>query len=598
VGVEDRAHRQHSPGLTSTALDCGAVQHPIGDHALLADGRTAALVDPAGNVAWLCWPRIDSAPCLLSILDDDVGGTFTVAPADPRATVVQRAYIEGTLILRTVWHTERGELTVHDWLACDGEPRLVRSVRATGSVDVVVRVQLAPDAARAGADVAADGEVLHVGGGGVHLSVHAPSAWTVNGDGVATCHLSADVDQRAVVMGDSATHEPATSMEPTAGWFARRIGVAAPPSVLAERVLGATAARALVVHSAAVLAGLRQRGGGIVAAPTTSLPQWPASARTWDYRYSWLRDTALAGVAMLRCGLHDDAAGIGDFIGEATRTLPPSVLLRVDGTAPPEERTLDHLRGYGGARPVRVGNAASQQPQLDVAGEVLELAGALAAHDLLPASLRDGTESVANWTAAHWTQADHGIWEIRGAARHYTHSRVTAWSGLVQAAALAEAGMVGGSAPLWRRAAQDIRDAVLRGGGALTLTDGGGGPDAALAQAATVGFLDRDDARLEATLDSITTRLDRGGLVDRHLPAQDSSDDPCGPFLFATFWVAQALERCSRDGSRFFGAAVAARGSLDLFGEVADPADMSPLGNYPQVQSHASFVLAATQPVP
>jgi GH15 family glucan-1,4-alpha-glucosidase len=574
------------------------VQHLIGHHALLADGRTAALVDPDGNIAWLCWPRIDAAPCLLSILDDVSGGVFKVAPADPRAKVMQRAYVDGTLILRTVWRVDGGELTVHEWLACDGGLRLVRSLRATGSVDVVVRVRLAPDAARAGADASVEANVVRIDGAGLGLSVHAPSPWTVAADGVATCHVTVAATECAVVLCDRGLSEPATSIDGTVEWFARRVDRTATPSALAQRTLGGTTARALIVHSAAVLAGLRQRGGGVVAAPTTSLPQWPGSSRTWDYRYSWLRDTALAGMAMLRCGLRDDAAGLGDFIGAATSTLPPAVLLRVDGTAPPEEQALQHLRGYGGARPVRIGNAASQQPQLDVAGEVLELAAALAAHDLLPASLRDGVARVADWTAEHWTEADHGIWEIRGTPRHYTHSRVMAWTGLVQAAALADRGVVGGSAERWRRAAQDIRDAVLRSDGALALTDTGGGPDAALAQAATVGFLDRDDPRLRATLDGITTTLDRGGLVDRHLPEEDTSDEDCGPFLFATFWVAEALERCGRDGSRPFIAAVAARGSFDLFGEVADPRDSSPLGNYPQVQSHASFVLAATQPPP
>jgi GH15 family glucan-1,4-alpha-glucosidase len=246
---------------------------------------------------------------------------------------------------------------------------------------------------------------------------------------------------------------------------------------------------------------------------------------------------------------------------------------------------------------VRIGNAASGQPQLDVAGEVLELAGALAAHEVLPDSLRLGVARVADWTSHHWREPDHGIWEIRGDPRHYTHSRVMAWAGLAHAAALAERGIVPGDAPRWRRAAHDIRIAVVDDSdGALTLTAGGGGPDAALAQAGMVGFLDADDPRLHATLAGITTRLDRAGLVDRHLPEEDSSDDPCGPFLFATFWVAQALELCGGDGSRYFTAAVAARGSLDLFGEVADPRDSSPLGNYPQVQSHASFVLAAVDP--
>ncbi len=571
------------------------MQHPIGDHALLADGRTAALVAPDGNVAWLCWPRIDSAPCLLSILDDVAGGVFSVTPADPGACVVERGYVEGTLILRTVWRAGSAQLTVHDWLACDGAPRLVRSMRATGSVDVVVRVQLAPDAARVRADVTVDRDVVRARGGGIDVCVRGPGPWAVDDDGGATCRVGVDTAECAAVLCDSRATEPVASMEGTSAWFAQRMSRPAAPGGLASRTLGDATARALLMRSAAVLAGLRQRGGGIVAAPTTSLPQWPGSSRTWDYRYSWLRDTALSGLAMLRCGLTDDAAGVGDFIGAATSALPPAVLLRVDGTAPPDERTLDHLRGYRGSRPVRLGNAASQQPQLDVAGEVLELAAALAAHDMLPASLRDGVVRVADWTSAHWTDADHGIWEIRGSPRHYTHSRVMAWSGLTHAAELAELGAVDGSAARWRHAAQAIRHELLRAGGALSLTTAGGGPDAALAQAATVGFLQPDDPRLLATLDSITGALDRDGLVDRHLPEEDSSTDPCGPFLFATFWVAQALERCGRDGTPQFTAAVAARGALDLFGEVADPTDRSPLGNYPQVQSHASFVLAASE---
>jgi GH15 family glucan-1,4-alpha-glucosidase len=574
------------------------VQHPIGDHALLADGRTAALVDPDGNIAWMCWPRIDSSPCLLSILDDVSGGVFVVRPLDPGAIVVERGYVPGTLVLRTVWRADGGELVVHDALACDGEPRLVRTMRALGAVEVGVRVALAPDAARSRVVVTADGAVVRMCGGDVDLAVHGPQPWMVTGDGAAVCHLSVDSTERTLVLCGAGTTDTRPSLEGTLRWFAERVSAASAstPSPLAERTLGARHARELIVHSAAVLTGLRQRGGGIVAAPTTSLPQWPASSRTWDYRYSWLRDTALAGLAMLRCGLTTDAQGLGDFIGAATSSLPPSVLLRVDGTAPPRERTLDHLRGYGGARPVRIGNAASEQPQLDVAGEVLEFASALAAHDLLPASLRDGVVRVAHWTAEHWTQPDHGIWEIRGEPRHYTHSRVMAWTGLVQAAGLAARGVVDADARGWQRAAGDIRDAVLRGGGALTLTESGGGPDAALAQAATAGFLGSDDPRLHATLDGILNSLDRGGLIDRHLSVEDTLGDPCGPFLFATFWVAEALERCGRDGSANFSAAVATRGSLDLFGEVADPTDGSPLGNYPQVQSHASFIMAATEP--
>jgi GH15 family glucan-1,4-alpha-glucosidase len=572
------------------------VQHPIGDHALLADGRTAALVDPDGNVAWLCWPRIDSAPCLLSILDDVVGGCFRVAPADPSARVVERGYLPGTLILRTAWRVGGDELIVDDALACDGEPRLVRSLRARGRIEVTVVVVLAPDAARVRARPAAHDSVLRIGADGLDLAVHAVGPWALDAHGRAECRFWIDSSESAVVLCDAGGPVPDASLDATQRWFTAKLPDPATlvPNQLATSTLGEPTARALLAQSAAVLAGLRQRGGGIVAAPTTSLPQWPGSSRTWDYRYSWLRDAALAGLGMLRAHLIDDAIALGDFIGTAAQALPPAVLLRVDGSPPPPEETLDHLRGYRGARPVRIGNAAAEQPQLDVAGEILEFAAGLAARDVLPASLRDGVVRVADWTAEHWTQADHGIWEIRGAPRHYTHSRVAAWAGLVHAAALGDRGLVDGDVDRWRRTADAIRAGLLGGEGPLMLHDHGGGPDAALAQAVLFGLFDDSDRRGDDTLDAIVSTLSRGGLIDRHVADEDALRDPCAPFLFPTFWVAQALQRCGRDGSAHFAAAASSRGALGLFGEVADPTDRTPLGNYPQVQSHAAFILAAT----
>ena len=573
------------------------MQHNVGDHALLADGRTAALLDPGGNVAWLPWPRIDSTPCLLSLLDDVVGGTFSVVPADPDATVVERGYIDGTLVLRTVWRTSEGELTVHDALACDGPPRLLRTLHSARTVDVLVRVHLAPDAARGRARPVVNGTVLRVHDGvTLDVAVHAPAAWTVGDDGAALSRFVAGPAGSSVVMCGAGLAEPSTSLAPTLSWFDAAVpGVAQlSPNRLSVEVLGDSTARRLLRLCAAVLVGLRQRGGGIVAAPTTSIPQWPGSGRTWDYRYSWLRDTALAGLAMVRVGLLEDAIGLGDFLGAAIGKLPPPVLLRVDGTPSPREEMLEHLRGYRGARPVRMGNAAAGQPQLDVAGEVLELAAALGEHDALPRTLRDGVVGVADWTAAHWTEPDHGIWEIRGQARRYTHSRVMAWAGLQRATDLAERGVVEGRATAWRNAAASIHAALLDTAGPLQLTDVGGGPDAALAQAITVGLLKPGDPRAAATLDSIVSGLGRNGLLERHDPREDVSTDPCAPFLFPTFWLAEALQRCGRDGTAPFAAAVSTRGALDLFGEVADPQTRAPLGNYPQVQSHASFVLAAT----
>ncbi len=576
------------------------MQHPVGAHALLADGRTAALVAPDGNIAWLPWPRIDSPPCLLSILDDVVGGTFTVAPTDPTSTIVERAYEPGTLVLRTVWRSGGDELTMHDALAWDGPPRLLRTLRARGDVEVTVAVALAPDAARAHVSASAAGSALFVHGGRVDLVVQAPGEWMVDDAGVARCRFTVDSSGGAVILRDAGPAPVSPLLDGTRAHFAATVpAAAAAPNALASTVLGDTTARSILRQTAAVLHGLRQRSGGIVAAPTTSIPQWPGSARTWDYRYSWLRDTALAGVAMLRAGLVHDAAGLGAFLGEATTSLPPAVLLRVDGSPPPPEAQLDHLRGYRDARPVRFGNAASEQPQLDVAGELLEFAACLAEQEALPPSFARGGARVADWTAEHWGEPDHGIWEIRGRPRRYTHSRVMAWVGLSKAAALADEGEIADGADRWRAAARDIRADVLAGSGPLQLTDVGGGPDSALAQAVLFGIFDSGDTRAAATLDAITGGLDRNGLVDRHDPEQDPSKDPCAPFLFPTFWLAEALQRSGRDGSRHFAAAASSRGSLGLFGEVADPTDNSPLGNDPQVQSHASFLLAATaEPTP
>lgn len=573
------------------------MQHAIGDHALLADGRTAALVDPAGNVAWLCWPRIDSPPCLLAILDDISGGEFAVVPTDSSAAVTARAYEPGTLVLRTVWHTSSGDLTVHDLLACDGPPRLVRALRATGSVEVSVRMALAPDAGRRRAVALAQGDVLRITADGIDIAVDGVQPWSIDGRGAAECRFTVTQGTAVeIVLRDAQSTGAPRGVEGTRQWFAaaRSPARAAPIDRLAAATLGEDIARAMLQQSSAVLLGLRQRDGGIVAAPTTSLPQWPAGSRTWDYRYSWLRDSSLAALAMLRVGLVADAAGLGDFIGAALATLPPKVLLRVDGSPPPAEEILVNLRGYRDARPVRLGNAAAEQPQLDVAGEVLELAATLHRHEALPPSLRDAVPALADWTAANWTVPDHGIWEIRGAPRRYTHSRVLAWTGLVRAAALAGSGVIAGDQQRWQAVAAEIRGTVLGSGGALTLHEAGGGPDAALAQAVLLGFLERGDPRTRLTLDGIIASLDRDGLVERHLPEADSSEELCAPFVFATFWLAEALQACGGDGSHHLAAAAATRGPLDLFGEVADPTHRCPLGNYPQVQSHASFVLAAT----
>jgi GH15 family glucan-1,4-alpha-glucosidase len=558
------------------------VQHPIGDHALLADSRTAALIAPDGNVAWLCWPWVDSTPLLFSILDEEHGGGFSIRPEQRGARVVSRRYHARSLVLETIWIIDATRLIVEDVLDLGDQPLLLRSLRAEGG-DVDVRVEFrAPiwDGTRASTTVA--GETLEVNSG-VRVAIHAAAAWTLHADSAECVMRVSPAETIAVTLGAPATRPRSGSIDSTLAAWRRMV-----PAALGadESLVGG-----LLGTTAAVMLGLRNQRGGIVAAPTTSLPQWPGSSRTWDYRYAWLRDSSLAAMAMVRLGLVDAAVDLGTFIGGVVTEQGPVPLLRVDGSAPPQESERDELAGYRGARPVRIGNAAAGQAQLDVPGEVIELASALAGGNALPSVLATAVPILATWLTEHWREPDNGIWESRDVPRRHTHSLVTAMSGLAGAAALAVSGAVAGDAQGWRAAASAVA-AALAGEGAFELRLDGGGADAALAQLSLLGGLESLESRVPATLDLIIERLDRGGLIDRYEGQHDSFDDPCGPFVFPTFWLSAAMRSRGADGSRWFEAALAARGPLGLFGEVADPRDGTPLGNYPQVQSHAAFAMA------
>jgi alpha,alpha-trehalase len=564
------------------------MQHPIGEHALLADSRTAALIDPDGNVAWLCWPWIDSKPLLFSILDDERGGRFSLRPARADAHLVSRRYHSRTLVLETVWQVGLSRLIVDDALDLGNGPRLARRLRAEGDA-IDVRVSLdAPAWPGTRTSLRVHGTSLDVEGV-ARVAVHAPSEWRVTENGAA-CEFTLQPGAPATITLRSANAQPrASGFDETLAEWRRTI----------PKLDGATSISGvgdLLATTAAVLVGLRRHNGGIVAAPTTSLPQWPQSTRTWDYRYCWLRDSSLAALAMLRLGLVDQASSLAAFIGNIVSERGPLPLVRVDGTAPPDETEISALAGYGGARPVRIGNAAAGQAQLDVPGEVIELATALARLSALPNELGHAVPVLAGWLVRYWREPDHGIWEIRGAPQRYTHSLLTAASGLEGAAALVDQGVCSGDATAWRQAAAAIAADIDATAGALEIHLDGGGADAALAQAALLGGLDFVARRIDPTLDLIAARLDRGGLIDRHEAEADTLADPCAPFVFPTFWLAGAFRARGRDGSRWLEAALATRGPLGLFGEVADPSDHSPLGNYPQVQSHAALVLAVVNP--
>jgi GH15 family glucan-1,4-alpha-glucosidase len=573
------------------------LQQRIGDHALLADRRTAALVSPDGNIAWLCWPRVDSPAMLLSILDDDRGGCFRITPHDPQAVVTSRRYHAGSLVLETAWKTATANLVVDDALACEGAPTLLRRLSSDAPCDVEVRFKPAFDFSRHHAQWHVDDTRLTAGDGVTRVALEAPAAWRVR-DGQAISRFETAPGKELMVSMRQPGDTDASSGTVDDAIQSWRVILSASDAVgcsaMAERVLSKQRLQELVSTSIAVLLGLLQRSGGIVAAPTTSLPQWPRSSRTWDYRYSWLRDASLAGIALWRARQHSAAHSLCAFLADAINEHGPWPVMRVDGGVPPAEEELWHLSGHQGARPVRVGNAAASQLQLDAPAEFIELAFTLAAHTDLPAPVQSAVTTCAEWLHEHANDRDHGIWEIRGEPRRYTHSRMMASVALRGAARLADEGKISGDASAWRPAAEGLRAAILASHSeVLQLHDEGGGADAALSLMAHVGFAPDSDPLQKRTLQYIVDKLDHDGLLDRYEGQPDAMPDPCGPFIFPTFWLAEALQRSGADGSRHFEAAAAAASALGLFGEVADPRDRSPLGNYPQVQSHAAFLIAA-----
>ena len=581
------------------------MQHSAGDCALLADGRTAALVARDGEVVWLCWPRIDSDPVLLSILDEARGGTFRVGPRGDGVELLTREAVDDGLVTRTVWRAREGRLVVDDALVTEGRSGLVRLLRAEGRpVLVEVRFRPAFGWGAVAPTMTESGRRALAEGAGLRLAVDAPAPWRIE-EGFAVCIFRVVPGYpAAVALGDAADGIGLGDVPERLGGTLRHwrgtldaCGIELDADSLAVRAVGAPTATRLLRRAAAILSGLRQRGGGMVAAPTTSLPQFPGSGRTWDYRFAWVRDTALGAQALLRLGLVDEAHGLGAFIGDLSAAGLPPPLVRVDEEPAPPEREIGWLTGHGGARPVRHGNAAALQVQVDVIGEALGLAWTLARARALPESLRRAVPHLADAAVRTAADPDSGIWEIRGRPRWYTHSRISAWCGLRQAAALRHAGVVTGDAAAWERAAASLRTLVLErcvdAQGALTLHDAGGGPDSACLVALTTGFLRAADPRAAATVDAVELALGRGGLVDRYVGQPDELVDPSLPFVFPTFWLAEAQERLGRDGAAGFAAAAACRGALDLMGEVADPDTHQPQGNCPQVQSHAALVLSA-----
>jgi GH15 family glucan-1,4-alpha-glucosidase len=583
----------------------------IYDYGLIGNEKTGALISRFGSVDWACLPRFDSPSVFGRLLDRDRGGFHQVAPRD--RYVSHQLYVPGTNLLTTFFELRRGiSLILTDFMpmgppgsSMGGDPRIVRRLVAKGGpIDVTVEAvprftygEFVPDWSTSEGTAAARHD-------GDRVSFAAPWAWTTEGAGV---RASGRVDPGTpaflqVRWGDPPPAEPspATLLAVTDAYWR---GWVSPVDAPLRRV--AARWHPWVERSELVLKLLSYADSGVfVAAPTTSLPEWPGGPRNWDYRFVWIRDAAFTAQVFLLLGhLNEARAYVGWALDRAAELRDGDELrtvYTVDGLPPPDERELSHLEGYRGSRPVRVGNAAADQRQLDIYGEILDSATLLEPVD--PAFVRDRwplIERLAQRAVDLWARPDSGIWEFRTRPAQYVHSKLMCWVALDRAVQLAEA--FGKTDPVdrWRRVADEIRATILSRGyddslGAFVQAFDRPVVDASALRISLDGLLPANDPRVLSTLAAVERSLCRGAFVQRYA-SDDGLAGPEGAFLLCSFWRVESLARSGQmdRALEYWRALLDAAGPLLLFSEQFDPVAQQPLGNYPQAFTHIGVLRAA-----
>ncbi|MFV2019674.1 glycoside hydrolase family 15 protein [Micromonospora sp. LOL_023] len=600
----------------------------IAGYGLLSDCQGAALVSLAGSVDWWCPARFD-APSVFARLLDPQAGHWSIAPvAEHTAT---RRYLDGTMVVQTDFRTGDGQLRVTDALALGpgerghriglGSPhQLLRQVEViSGTVEVAVELvarprygMVTPTATRLDTGALGQGCAVELVGGGDRL-VLTGDVPLVAVDGAVTARFTRTAGD---IVSFALRHEPTDAQPTRADRPAGLAGLAG----LADTIAGWRSWDELhrgyqgpyldqVRRSALVLQALTyQPTGAVVAAATTSLPEELGGTANWDYRFGWLRDGAFTMQALWVAACPDEAYRFFGWMADSSGApadgtelpvgQPVPVMFGVDGERDLTEHTLDHLAGYQGSQPVRVGNDAWRQRQLDVLGEVLHSAWIMRDQlaDISPGTA-DFLRSLADRAATRWTEPDAGIWEGREGDRHYVTSKLLCWVALDRAVQLAELldADTGTELPRWRQAREDVRAAILDEGWnpdrqAFTGAFGSSHLDAGVLIMPIVGFLPGTDPRVVSTVDVIEQELGHEGLVQRWTGAGDE-----GAFLICSYWLAQAHALAGRpDRARqVFDRVTSCANDLGLLSEEVLRSDDSLIGNFPQGLSHIGLINAA-----
>jgi GH15 family glucan-1,4-alpha-glucosidase len=580
----------------------------IEDYAIIGDTKTVALVDVAGSMDWWCTPRIDSGAVFAALLGDPNNGRWLIAPKGD-VTSVKRHYEPETLILETIFETPTGVVSVCDFMPPGVENSMIHRIveGRAGVVDMQMELIVRYDygAITPWATATGDGLVFVAGRDGLRL--HSP------------VYLE---DKNQVTAASFSVSETITrSFSLT--WFPSEMHAPLPIDSLAARNhsrhfwrdwVGGCAYdgdwRDLVIRSLITLKALTyEPTGAICAAPTTSLPEAIGGTRNWDYRYSWLRDATFSLQALLISGHTDEAASWVQWLRRAVAGNPGEmqIMYGIDGERRLAEFELDHLVGYERSAPVRIGNNAVNQLQLDIYGEVLDSAVTYW-HSTIPKESSvspDQIVAILDHLELVWREPDCGIWEVRGPRRHFTHSKVMAWVAFDRAVTLAEDEFLPReSTDRWQQLRTEIHAEVCREGfdaelGSFTQYYGAKLLDASLLMLAPVGFLPPDDPRIVGTVESIQGTLVTDGLVRRYQTDTDEDVDGLtgteGAFLMTSFWLVDNLVLLGRrdEAEKMFSRLCELCNDVGLLSEEYDLKTNRLVGNFPQAFSHVALINSA-----
>ncbi len=579
----------------------------IEDYALLGDCHSAALVSRDGSIDWLCMPRFDSGACFAALLGDADNGRWAITPRGP--FTARRRYLPGTMVLETEFQTPGGVCRVTDCLVVgDRHPTLIRRVEGVaGSVTLGLELVIRFDYGSIVPWVRtlADGRLMAIAGPDT-LVLHTPVR--LHGEDLHTCgeFTVAPGERLDFSLVWHATHEhqehhaqieaPEIGLNRTIEWW----------QAWSARCTYRGVEEELVRRSLLTLKALTYApSGGIVAAPTTSLPESIGGVRNWDYRYCWLRDATFTLYALLTCGYREEANRWREWLVRAVAGTPSqlNIMYGICGERRLTEVELDWLPGYEGSRPVRIGNAAHRQTQLDVFGEVM---------DTLHLARRSGLEfnedswrvqrAMLEYLEGAWRRPDEGIWEVRGPQRHFTHSKVMAWVAFDRAIKAVQGFGRPGPIERWQAIRDEIHAEVCTRGydqnlGAFVQSYGSKATDASLLMMSLVGFLPAGDPRIAGTVGLIERTLLRDGLVLRYEPdfTQDGLPGGEGVFLACSFWLVDNYLLLGRraDAERLFARLIGLCNDVGLLSEEYDPHAGRLLGNFPQALSHIALVNTA-----